>query len=321
MPRFLWGWLALLLAGVILLPLLVVTLLSGPRLPQITTDRAVRLYLPATGSLEVLPLEEYVRGVVAAEMPARFAPEALKAQAVAARTYAVRRLVQSRQGAGTHPEADVCNDPKHCQGWLSEAEMRQRWGWLGYWFFRRKVTGAVLATRGLVLTYQGELIDPVYHSASGGRTEDPREIWGRSVPYLRSQPSPWEEESPYNEVVTVLSAAEVRRRLGLAATSGADLSLRVASYTASGRIKTVVAAGRLFTGPEFRQLLGLNSTWFRWEKKGQDFVFYSRGYGHGVGMSQYGAQGLARRGKSFREILAYYYPGTRLVSLSELRLP
>jgi stage II sporulation protein D len=321
MPRFLWGWLALLLAGVILLPLLVVTFLSGPRVPHITTDRAIRLYIPSTGSLQVLPLEEYVRGVVAAEMPARFAPEALKAQAVAARTYVVRRLVLSRQGLGPHPEADVCNDPRHCQGWLSEAEMRQRWGWLGYWFFRHKVAAAVAATRGLVLTYQGEVIDPVYHSASGGRTEDPREIWGRSVPYLRSLPSPWEEESPYNEVATVLSAAEVRRRLGLSGAPDSGLSLRVVSYTASGRIKTVVAGSRLLTGPEFRQLLGLNSTYFRWERKGQSFVFYTRGYGHGVGMSQYGAQGLARRGRSFREILAYYYPGTRLVSLTELQIP
>lgn len=320
MPKHL-AWLLLsLLAGIILLPLAVVSLWQRQPL-RISTDRAIRLYVPATGSVHVLPLEEYLIGVVAAEMPARFSAEALKAQAVAARTYAVQRLGLSRQGKGVHPEADICNDPSHCQGWLAEAEMRRRWGLLGYWFYRRKVAAAVAATRGLVLTYQGQLIEPVYHAASGGRTEDAQEVWGRYVPYLRSLPSPWEEDSPYAAASLTLPASEVARRLGLTWDPTRPLPLRVVAYTASGRVRSVLAGSKLFSGPDFRRLLGLNSTYLSWEQRGNDFVFQTRGYGHGVGMSQYGANGLARRGKSFREILAYYYPGTQLVSLEDLPWP
>lgn len=320
MPKYLAWLLLLLFAGVILVPLAVVSLFQRQPL-RISTDRAIRLYLPATGSVHVLPLEEYLIGVVAAEMPARFSPEALKAQAVAARTYAVQRLALSRQGKGVHPGADVCNDPGHCQGWLDEAEMRRRWGLVGYWFYRRKVAAAVAATRGLVLTYQGRLIDPVYHAASGGRTEDAQEVWGRSVPYLRSLPSPWEEDSPHDPASVTLPASEVARRLGLAWDPQKPFPLRVVAYTASGRVKSVLAGGKLFSGPDFRRLLGLNSTYVKWEQRSGDFIFQTRGYGHGVGMSQYGANGLARRGKTFREILAYYYPGTQLVSLEALSLP
>jgi stage II sporulation protein D len=315
MPRCLIGLWLLLVASVILLPLAIVALFHVlPRPPRIATDRAVRLYLPATGSLEVLPLEEYLVGVVASEMPARFALEALKAQAVAARTYAVHRINLSRQGRGVHPNADLCSDPSHCQGWLSEAEMRRRWGILGYWFFRRKVAAAVAATRGLVLAYRGEVIEPVYHSASGGQTESAQAVWGQPVPYLVSVPSPWEEDSPYFAAATALPVSEVARRLGVSS-SARDLSMRVVEYTTSGRVKTVLVQGKLLSGPVFRQLLGLNSTHVRWEKKDDQLVFYTRGYGHGVGMSQYGANGLARRGKSFREILAHYYPGTQIISL------
>lgn len=315
-------WLLILaLAAVIFLPLAVVLLFQRQPPLRISTDRAVRLYLPTTGSLQVLPLEEYLVGVVAAEMPARFGLEALKAQAVASRTYAVRRLLLAREGKGSHRDADLCNDAQHCQGWLAEKEMQQRWGFLGYWFYRRKVAAAVAATRGQVLTYEGRLIDAAYHAASGGRTEDAAEVWGTPVPYLRSVPSPWEEEAPQHLVTVVLPAAEVARRLGLPYKPGHPFILRPVASTVSGRVKSVRAGDRLLDGPQFRQLLGLNSTFVTWEQKGEDFIFKSRGYGHGVGMSQYGAAGLARRGKSFREILAHYYPGTALVPLEALSLP
>jgi stage II sporulation protein D len=192
---------------------------------------------------------------------------------------------------------------------------------LGYWFYRRKVAAAVAATRGLALTYLGQLIDPVYHAASGGQTEDAVEVWGRPVPYLRSVPSPWEEDSPQNRVTVTLPVAEVARRLGLVLKPGQPLSLRAVAYTASGRVKSISANGKLFSGPQFRQLLGLNSTLFTWEQSGSSFTFKSRGYGHGVGMSQYGAGGLARRGKTFREILTHYYPGTELTPLEAILLP
>jgi len=268
-----------------------------------------------------LPLEEYVAGVVAAEMPAAFHIEALKAQAVAARTYAARRMrIFGGGGSDVDPDADVTSDPRRDQAWLPWDELRRRWGFFGFFKYRRKILQAVGDTKGLVLTYEGFLADPVYHSTSGGRTEDARVVWGVEVPYLVSVPSEHESHSPRfsNEVEMGLDV--MAARLGIEpeemeAHPRDEPLLEVVRRTPGGRVAELRVCGRTFRGTEVRLKLGLDSTWFDWEIEGGTITFRTRGYGHGVGMSQYGADGMAENGSTFDEILYHYYPGTRLTGL------
>lgn len=315
-------WTALLLlafiGGTMILPLLIVSLLRPQPTPRIYTDRAIRLYLSSSGKVKSLPLEQYLEGVVAAEMPARFNMEALKAQAVAARSYAMRQIYLAGSGQEKHQGADVCDNSGHCQAWISDQEMQQRWGSLKYYLYRRKIAAAVSATKGLVLTYQGGLIEPLYHSNSGGVTEDAAEVWGKTVPYLQSVPSPWEKGSPHWEDTMTLSYSVAAKLLGVPLSQSGRFSLAVTARTGSGRVKTVVAAGRTISGTRFRQLLGLNSTLVSWEESANGFIFHTRGYGHGVGMPQYGANSLARQGKSFGAILGYYYSGAAVESVESI---
>lgn len=283
----------------------------------------VRVWVEGEG-LRSFPLEEYIKGVVAAEMPAVFHLEALKAQAVAARTYAVRQM-RSLGGSGSpqHPGADLCTHPEHGQAWASPAELRDRWGWWHYLRYWRKISQAVEATRGEVLTYQGRLIDAVYHAACGGRTEDAREVWGNYIPYLRSVPCPYETPSPRTREEVAFDRSELYRRLGLkeAQTVGGSsrpVKLVLLRKTASGRVGSVAIEGRIISGIELRRLLGLRSTLVTWKEEGDRLVFTTRGSGHGVGLCQYGADGMARIGFSYRQILTHYYPG---VSVWRMVLP
>lgn len=310
------------LAVLVGVPVFVVGLGGFPGVPQprpAVPDVEVEVWEDVGGRLVRMPLEDYVKGVVAAEMPASLHPEALKAQAVAARTYAVRRMrVFGGSGCPARTGADVCTDPRVGQAYADRQELERRWGPVAYFYHWRKIESAVEATRGLILTYDGRPIDAVYHSTSGGVTEDAAAVWGRPVPYLVSVPSPYEERSPRLQQTVRLTPEELARRLGLdpgqvtaAARGGKLLEVRAASPT--GRVRRLVVAGTEFEGEEVRSRLGLNSTLFRWEL-GDDgsVVFHVRGYGHGVGMSQYGADGMARRGADFRAVLLHYYPGTEL---------
>lgn len=322
MLRVLLRVLLAVLAVTVGIPVFVVRLGGFPGVPRSqpspAPDWEVRVWLDREARLVRLPLKEYVKGVVAAEMPAAFHPEALKAQAVAARTYAVRRM-RSLGGAGcpAHPEADVCTDPAQGQAYATPEELRQRWGPLGYLYYWPRIQEAVEATRGLILTYAGQPIDAVYHSTSGGRTEDAVAVWGRWVPYLVSVPSPYEERSPRLEQTVELSLDELAARLGLdparvRAAARAGRLVEGVEASLSGRVLRLRVAGAEMTGAEVRQKLGLNSTLFRWEVRGDKVTFRVRGFGHGVGLSQYGANGLARRGADFRAILQHYYPGAEL---------
>lgn len=280
---------------------------------------AIAVWNAHASSLHELSLEEYVRGVVAAEMPAGFHPEALKAQAVAARTYALRRIERDERLAG-QGDAHVSSDFRVHQAWLDEEQFlaarppelgTQQWEAIGV---------AVDATRGIVLTYGGELIEALYHSTSGGHTEDSARYFQAVVPYLKAAPDPYGDHSPVHTSRTVLSAATVLNRLGVgsvptvAAGEGQapTLVLEVRTRTAAGRVAELTVAGRTFTGRQVREALGLRSSWFDVELDGDKIIFNVRGSGHGVGMAQYGADGMGRAGHSFETILAYYYPGTVL---------
>lgn len=283
----------------------------------------VNLYVTAEAKLRSLGLDEYVEGVVAAEMPASFEMEALKAQAVVARTLAIRKM-RSLGGGGCEnwPGADVCSDPTHDQGWISDAEMRQKWGFISYYRYRSRITAAVAQTRGLIILYEGEPIYAVYHSTCGENTENSEDVWAYRLSYLRSVPCKFDTHSPQYRATVEFSLAELGSRVGeevgaleVMARGKSPRLIEVLDSSRTGRAKTVRVGAKTFKGAELRRLLGLNSTRFSWEITGDRVVFRTRGYGHGVGMCQYGADGLARMGKSFAEIIGYYYTGVEMGSI------
>ncbi len=271
-----------------------------------------RLKLQDGERLLELPTEDYLCGVLAAEMPASFPEEALKAQAVAARSYLL-----CRAASGRHGEAAICADPRCCQAWLSEEALRERWGG-DYDANAAKIRAAVEATAGEVLCYEGSPILAAFHASSASRTEDSAALWG-AKPYLVSVPSPeTEAEVPGYRSELRCWPTDFRDTL-LSAHPEADFSGPVGGWIgalrrdASGRVAEAELGGVSFGGAELRQLFSLRSTAFTLTLEDGIFVFSVTGSGHGVGMSQYGAKVMAERGSDYTEILAHYYPGTELV--------
>lgn len=256
---------------------------------------------------------DYLRGVVAAEMPVSFEPEALKAQAVAARTYLARE-----QQSPKHDNADICAGSGCCQAYLSDAELKESWG-DKLETYMDKVRKAVAATDAQYLSYDGAPVLAAFHSSSDGATEDAGEIWS-DVPYLTSVDSPETAEDVPNFVSTVENSELDFRDTILYACPDADMTGEADSWVGdvrrnrSGRVESVFVGGKELTGSQMRTLFKLRSTNFEISHSDGRFVFTVRGYGHGVGMSQYGANAMAASGADYRAILAHYYPNTRLVS-------
>lgn len=278
----------------------------------------IPVYVSEEKTVEEVPLEQYVRGVVAAEMPIEFELEALKAQAIASRTYIIRRLLKNDRSQVPNVEAIVTNTEQH-QVYLTEKQMRAKWGWSEYRSNVDKLNQAVSETQGLILTYQGEPIQATFFSTSYGFTENSEDYWQDAIPYLRSVPSPWDEKlSPRYKQLKSIPIAEIYRKLDISEISAAALHWKVLERTESGRVKALSIGGRTFSGREIREHLGLASTWFQWAMDGSEVVFTTHGYGHGVGMSQWGANGMAKEGRTAKEILSYYYKDVRIDSISQL---
>ena len=265
------------------------------------------------GGAVTMDMQEYLVGVVAAEMPASFQEEALKAQAVAARTYAMYCALGKKHG-----EAQVCTDYTCCQAWQSEEALRQKWGG-DYDACSQKIRAAVEATAGQYLSYEGQPVFAAFHSSSAGATEDCGQVWNPS-PYLVSVSSPETAEDVPNFVSIVDCTPLDFRDTLLYAHPEADFTGEEGGWIGevrldgSGRVASAVLGGVSMKGTELRQLFGLRSTAFCLEYTGESFRFTVTGYGHGVGMSQYGANVMAREGGTYTGILAHYYPGTVLVS-------
>ena len=256
------------------------------------------------GNLQQMTLEEYLAGVVLAEMPASFEPEALKAQAVVARTYTRKRMEGSKHG-----DAAVCMDPGCCQSWRSESDYLENGGREAS---VEKVRKAVADTDGLVLRYDGKLIDATYFSCSGGTTEDAVAVWGQDVPYLQSVQSPGEEDAPRFTDSVSFSAPEFAQKLGISEDGSPKDWFGAVTLTNGGGVDTMVIRGTEFTGTQLRSRLGLRSTAFEITVSGKTITVTTRGFGHRVGMSQYGTQAMAKAGSTCAEILAHYYTGTEL---------
>ncbi len=316
----------LVLVAVIVVPVAVLYGLGGPEGKKAGgvfrgEDVQIRVYLHDQDRIVAMNLEDYVKGMVAAEMPAEFDLEALKAQAVAGRTYAVKQMVHfGGPGLPDRPGADVSTDPRQNQAWLSTLQLRERWGPFNFDRYWAKITQAVDGTRGLIVTYNGEAINAVFHSTSGERTASAKEVWGYDFPYLQSVVCNWDKKSPRYSDSKEYTFAELEQRLGteagvVAAAQGGGAVAQVLARTESGRVDKAKVGSKTFTGFDLRQKLELRSTNFTVETQGGKLVFKTTGYGHGAGLCQYGANGLAKEGRDFRAILTYYYTGVQIASI------
>lgn len=268
-----------------------------------TSNMIVRVKRNSTGNIEEVPLEEYVCGVLAGEMPVSFSLEALKAQAVAARTYVMKRLSTNKNN-----KYDVVDTVQN-QVYLDENQQKNNWG-NNYTELSNKVKQAVLETRDEYLVYDGKIIDALFFSTSIGVTENSEDIFANEIPYLRSVSSTWDEVSPLYDKEYIYTLEKFHSLLGLKYQD--KITVEIVSKTNTGRINKIKINGQVFTGWQVCNKLGLKSNYYKIIQEGNTIKVVARGYGHGVGMSQYGAEGMARAGYTYDEILYHYYQGTEI---------
>ena len=284
----------------------------------------VSVYLTKERRVIEVPLEQYVLGVVVGEIPPQFELEACKAQAIAARTFIARRLFQKDRSGVPDKAADVTDCLLH-QVYKNPEQVKQQWDGQGKLANWQKLQQAVSETNGKIVTYEGKPIQAVFFSTSNGYTENAEEVWGAAFPYLKSVTSPWDErEAPGYKKEVTLPVAQMRQKLGLSHQSkeedGSNVSpsIQVLSRTTGNRIKQIQIEGKTFTGREVRERLALRSSQFTFQANGEDICFTTYGYGHGVGMSQWGANGMAKEGATAERILKYYYKNTDLQTIAEV---
>lgn len=281
---------------------------SSQKIEDLSSGRTLRVLLD--GTVREMDVNQYLWGVVAAEMPASFELEALKAQSVAARTYAMQRAQWTNQ---KHPDADVCGDHRCCQAYISPEKAAENWGSKAQ-ENTQKILTAVKETGNEVILFDNKLISAVFHSSSSSQTQDAVQVWGSSVPYLVSVKSPEGDEVPNYRTEPKLSAEDFKKTF-LAAHPEAVLEgapsgwFGEAERTAGGSVSRILVGGVPVKGTEIRTLFGLRSTTFSIQASDNEITFQVTGFGHGVGMSQYGANTMAKEGKNYRDILSWYYTG------------
>lgn len=295
------------------------TMKSNEEKVSINSKSTVSIYITLEDRVEEVDLEEYVCGVIANEMPVSFGLEALKAQAIASRTYVVSKMINKCSiGNG----ADIC-DSTHCQVYSSKEKVAEKWGEINSDEYWNKVKEAVDATKGKVLTYNNELVlYPQFFSTSSGRTESSMDVNGNDIPYLKSVDSLGEEIAPKFTSVKEVAVQEVVSTInskypnsGVNESNIAD-SIEVLSRSDAGGVIDMEIGAQKIKGSEFRFLIGLNSTNFDYSIDGNKIIFNCKGYGHGIGMSQWGANVMAKSGSSYDQILKHYYTGVEISDLT-----
>lgn len=288
-------------------------------IPKVTYDykkyKTVKLYHKKTKKVEELSLDEYLYGVVSSEMPASFEEEALKAQAVVARTFTLYKIVHNSK---KHENADICDDSTCCQAWISKEDRLARWDDSKKTEYWNKIVKAVNTTQGKMITYNNEPINAFFHSNSGGTTEAPINVWGGSgYPYLKAVTTSGEDAySQYASNVTVTQKQFTETIQKVHKDFKIDFSkkdcIKVKEYTEGNRVKTIQVGNLSLSGVEMRTLFGLRSANFKITMEKQNIKFEVTGYGHGVGMSQTGADSLAKQGKTYEEIIHHFYTGVEV---------
>lgn len=275
-------------------------------------DGKVKLYRREKGIVEELELEDYIKGVVASEMPANFEEEALKAQAVAARTYYINKRLHKCKDA-EQKGAEIC-DSTNCQVYMDKDERLSKWSKKDGEKNWKKIEDAVEATKGEVLTYDGKVLEyPQFFAVSSGKTEDAIDVLSMDVPYLKSIESTGEEVAPKYETTFKISIDNFIKKINSKyqdielSRNSIKKNINIKSYTEGGGVKEIEIGNRVMSGVELRKILNLNSTNFQISYNNDDIIFLCKGYGHGVGMSQWGANSMAEKGSKYDEILKHYY--------------
>ena len=279
----------------------------------------IKLLHKESGQIEGLPIDEYLYGVVSAEMPANYEEEALKAQAVAARTYTIYQILNSK---GKHGDADICDDSTCCQAWIFKEARMKKWNEEDREKNWNKIVSAVNSTAGKIITYNSEVINAFFHSNSGGKTELASNVWigGKDFPYLQSVETSGEDGyTQYSSEVTI-SKKELLEKLkqeypDIQINYEENECIKILDYTQSGRVKTVKFGNTEIAGTKVRSLIGLKSTNFSIKLDGENVIFSVKGYGHGVGMSQTGADSMAKTGSNYEEILKHFYTGVEITTI------
>ena len=293
---------------IIFIPYLIVTIFVKDDYEKqvkfyIVTNQRIRVYRDKTKKIDSLPLEDYVSHVLAGEMPVNFDIEALKAQAVAARTYAVRKINLRKEK--DYDVVDTVSD----QVYLDDETLKKNWG-KEYEEKINKIKSAVVQTKGQYLTYNGEIITAFFFSTSSGKTENSEEVFVKALPYLTSVDSSWDEISPVYHDSKTFTLKDFYNKLNLKYSP--TLTYKVTEKSEAGSVKKITINNKEFTGKEVRQKLNLRSAYFSITKNDTNITINTKGFGHGVGMSQYGAEAMAQKGKKYDEILKYYYQGVEI---------
>ena len=281
----------------------------------------VKLLHIKDNTIEELDIDEYLLGVVSAEMPADFEEEALKAQAVVARTYTIYMIEHNK---GKHENADICDDSSCCQAWISKGDRLSRWdeekrddNW-------KKIERAVYSTAGKVATYNGDVIDAFFHSNSGGKTEEVSNVWGgENLPYLQSVETSGEEAYSQYASEVVLGKSDFEDKIkqkypDFVIDYNNTECIEIIEYTQGNRVKTIKIGNLELSGVEVRSLIGLRSANFVVEISDDNIKFSVKGYGHGVGMSQTGADTMAKEGKNYEDIIHHFYTDVEIKDINSL---
>ena len=281
----------------------------------------IRLLHSDSNEVEELNIDEYLYGVVSSEMPASFEVEALKAQAIVARTYTIYQIIHN---SSKHENADICDSYECCQAWISKEERLAKWNAEEAEINWNKIVEAVDSTKGKAITYNGEPINAFFHANSGGVTECSLNIWGGiDYPYLKSVETAGEEGYTQYASEVVLSYQDLLSKIQVGhADCEIDFSqqdsIQILEYTTSGRVKTIKFGNKEIAGTEARTLLGLKSTNFTFAIDEENVTFTVTGYGHGVGMSQTGADALAKAGSNYEAIIKHFYTDVEIIEVNSL---
>ena len=296
-----------------------------PEAETITYDyqkyQTIKLLHSGSGQIEELPIDEYLYGVVSSEMPANYEVEALKAQAIVARTYTIYQIMNN---SGKHPGADICDNSSCCQAWISKDERLSKWAPEEAESNWNKIVDAVNSTSGKIITYQNKPIIAFFHSNSGGKTESSLNIWGGiDYPYLKSVETAGEEGYTQYSSEAKFTKEELLNKLkekyeDCEIDYSQENCIQILEYTTSGRVKTIKFGNKEIAGTEARTILGLRSTNFTFTISGDEIIFSVIGYGHGVGMSQTGADALAKSGSNCEEIIKHFYTDVEIVEVNSL---
>lgn len=274
-------------------------------------NKIITVYDKQSNQIIKLDLEDYLIGVVSGEMPAHFSLNALMAQSVAARTYALRKVNKS---LSEHKGADLCTDFAHCQAYIDNEKAKLNWG-KSYEKNLKKIKSAVNETKGEYLEYNNDFAITVFHSCSNGITEKASEVWGGNIPYLVSVESPGDYIKKDYITKSEFTEKDFKEKLENYLKKDIDFSKEAIgeiSYTSGSNVAQICLFGQNFKGTDIRTIFSLKSSSFSIEKNNDKYIFTATGSGHGVGMSQYGAEKMAQDNISYKKILSHYYPGTKL---------